>query len=268
MDMANDTVEEFSRERLMDDVRQYSCLYDKYCKDYQDKNVKNSAWAAVAAKYGITPAEAEKKYKTIRSSYTRYLKRKRNAPAGSRNADAPTPIAFQNLDWLASHIDHKETSVKWVSSGKSEGYLNEYSPVDEDDVYRGSYGELIRDEGQTNGVDDGPLSSMGIDSESVSSQRAPSQVVSGGSVGERSITMYYEKPKAKEETGETVLTVKPLVESRLKRKIEHDDEDELFCLSLAANLKRLSPRSRAIAKMRFQQVVFELEFPASQSDQC
>ena len=118
---------------------------------------------------------------------------------------------------------------------------------------------MIRDEGQTNGVDDGPLSIMGIDSESVSSQRAPSQVVSGGSVGERSITMYYEKPKAKDQ---------PLVESRLKRKIEHDDENELFFLSLAAYLKRLSPRSRAIAKMRFQLVVFELEFPASQSDQC
>ena len=136
-------VEEFTRERLMDDVRQYSCLYDKFCKDYLDKNVKNNAWAAVAAKYGLAPIDAEKKYKTIRSSFTRYLKRKRNAPPGSRAAEIPTPIAFQNLDWLASHIDHKET--RWVngsSSKNNDSYLAEYSKLDADDVDRGSYGAV------------------------------------------------------------------------------------------------------------------------------
>ena len=131
----------------------------------------------MTAKYGITPAEGKKKYKTIRSSYTRYLK-KEGRSSGLQECQCTDPIRLSKLG-LASHIDHKETSVKWVSSGKSEGYLDEYSPVDEDNVYLGSYDELIRDEGQTNGVDDGPLSSMGIDSESVSSQRAPSQVVSG-----------------------------------------------------------------------------------------
>ena len=141
----------------MDDVRQYPCLYDKYCKDYQDKNLKNNAWAAVAAKYGITSADAEKKYKTIRSSYTRYLKRKRNAPPGSRNADGPTPIAFQNLDWLASHIDHKEIAIRLTPYGKGDGYLNEYEG--DEDVYRGSYGEMVRDGTQMNGVSEVPLSS-------------------------------------------------------------------------------------------------------------
>lgn len=289
MDMANEPIEEFSRERLMDDVRQYSCLYDRYCKDYQDKNVKKNAWIAVAAKYAISPEDAEKKYKTIRSSFTRFLKRKRNALPGSRNADGPTPIAFQNLDWLASHIDHKETSsLKWVTSGKSEGYLNEYSSLDEDDVYHGSYGEIVRNEeapSNANGVIEVPTSSVGngLVHESVSTERAPSQVVQspGGPVIERAITMYYDKPNSLESANsDTVVNLKPVESFRapfadvptLKRKrIElhnGNDEDELFCLSLVANLKRLSPRRKAIAKMRFQQVLFDFEFPSSESDKA
>ncbi len=116
--------EEFSRERLMEDIRQYPCIYDKYDKDYPDKTAKNNAWAAIAAKYGISPMEADKKYKTIRSSYTRYLKKKRNTPPGVK--PPPLPIAFVNLDWLASHIDHKETAVKYTTNGGKDGYYSDY----------------------------------------------------------------------------------------------------------------------------------------------
>lgn len=273
---ASESLEEFTRERLMDDVRQYPCLYDKYCKDYQDKNLKNNAWAAVAAKYGITSADAEKKYKTIRSSYTRYLKRKRNAPPGSRNADGPTPIAFQNLDWLASHIDHKEIAIRLTPYGKGDGYLNEYEG--DEDVYRGSYGEMVRDGTQMNGVSEVPLSNVGIDRDLLSGgERAvpTSQAISAsGAMTERSITMFYEKPKTIEENGDTTVNLKalnsyqqPLGAASSKRKRDNDDEDELFCLSLVPNLKRLTPRNKAIAKMRFQQALFELEFPLDQLEQ-
>lgn len=116
--------EEFSRERLMEDIRQYPCIYDKYDKDYPDKIAKTNAWAAIAAKYGISPIDADKKYKTMRSSYTRYLKKKRNTPPGGK--PPPLPVAFVNLDWLASHIDHKETAVKYTANGGKDGYYSDY----------------------------------------------------------------------------------------------------------------------------------------------
>ena len=117
-------VEEFSRERLMEDIRQYPCIYDKFDKDYPDKNAKNNAWASIAAKYGITPMEADKKYKTIRSSYTRYLKKKRSTLPGEK--PPPIPVAFVNLDWLACHIDHKEMTVKYSTNGSKDGYYSDY----------------------------------------------------------------------------------------------------------------------------------------------
>ena len=102
-----------------------------------------------------------------------------------------------------------------------------------------------------------------------------SQAISAsGAMTERSITMFYEKPKTIEENGDTTVNLKalnsyqqPLGAASSKRKRDNDDEDELFCLSLVPNLKRLTPRNKAIAKMRFQQALFELEFPLDQLEQ-
>lgn len=97
--------------------------------------------------------------------------------------------------------------------------------------------------------------------------------------GTKSITMYYSKPKGNEPQNDAVVNLIPLPsvqpapaaptpppsESVGKRKrFEYDDEDELFCLSLIPTLKRLGPRNKTIAKMRFQQVLFDLEFPANE----
>ena len=97
--------------------------------------------------------------------------------------------------------------------------------------------------------------------------------------GAKSITMYYNRQKVNDSHNDAVLNLIPLEsvkpasaaptpppsESVGKRKrIEYDDEDELFLLSLVPTLKRLGPRNKTIAKMRFQQVLFDLEFPGSE----
>jgi uncharacterized protein YwgA len=43
-------------------------------------------------------------------------------------------------------------------------------------------------------------------------------------------------------------------------KKQAPDEDELFCLSVAASLKRFSPQKKALAKLRIQQVMYDVEF--------
>ncbi|XP_028397294.1 uncharacterized protein LOC114521085 [Dendronephthya gigantea] len=322
-------VEEFSRERLMEDIRQYPCIYDKYDKDYPDKNAKNNAWSAIAAKYGITPADADKKYKTMRSSYTRYLKKKRNTPPGAKVP--PLPLAFVNLDWLASHIDHKETSVKYAVNEAKDDFYSDYM-TDGEDAYHSSYGEIMREENnsgdlievpssniasrardslkpeqatsrhvmeslkptttrsQTPHVKDNlrpdPLPTPHVTTPEYQSIRATSPPVNNHSnlVSStqtpqancpKTITMYYNTPN--DSPSDTVFNLIPLEsvkpttttpplssESNGKRKrIECDDEDELFFLSLVPTLKRLGPRNKTIAKMRIQQVLFDLEFPES-----
>ena len=98
--------------------------------------------------------------------------------------------------------------------------------------------------------------------------------------GPKSITMYYNRPKVHDaQNNDTVLNLIPLESVQptpaaltpppsegvgKRKRIEYDDEDELFCLSLVPTLKRLGPRNKTIAKMRFQQVLFDLEFPANE----
>lgn len=110
----------------------------------------------------------------------------------------------------------------------------------------------------------------------------PSAHVSSSQVshinGQKSITMYYNKSNGHEPKNDTVISLIPyesvqpgpttstpgMTEYFGKRKrVEYDDEDELFCLSLVPTLKRLGTRNKTIAKMRFQQVLFDLEFPSN-----
>lgn len=41
---------------------------------------------------------------------------------------------------------------------------------------------------------------------------------------------------------------------------EEEDEDNLFCRSVCASLKRLTHQQKALAKIRIQQVMYEVEF--------
>lgn len=42
------------------------------------------------------------------------------------------------------------------------------------------------------------------------------------------------------------------------------DEDELFCLSVAGSLKRFSVQKKALAKLKIQQILYEIEFSGPQ----
>jgi len=63
-------------------------------------------------KFQATPDEAEKKYKYLRTSYGRWLKKQKSVLSGSgRDAVPKVPPEFGNLDWLSSHINHKHAAI-------------------------------------------------------------------------------------------------------------------------------------------------------------
>ena len=71
---------------FMEEIQRYQCLYNKFCKDYKNRRTRENAWETIGKKFGLTASEAEKKYKNIRTTYTRYLKRVKNVPSGSGRA--------------------------------------------------------------------------------------------------------------------------------------------------------------------------------------
>ena len=54
---------------FMEEVEKYVCLYDKYNRDFKDRNMKVN-WDKVASKFDLTPQQAETKFRNVRATYT------------------------------------------------------------------------------------------------------------------------------------------------------------------------------------------------------
>jgi len=83
-----------SNEKCMEEVAWYQCVYHRNSKDFKDKNKKANYWEKIGEKFNLSAAEAEVKFRNIRTPYGRYLKRLKLLPSGS-GRDA-VPREFQN----------------------------------------------------------------------------------------------------------------------------------------------------------------------------
>jgi hypothetical protein len=66
---------------------------------------------------------------------------------------------------------------------------------------------------------------------------------------------YCQQDESSEDTQQCNLHADPPVSHKLT-----PDEDELFCLSVAASLRRFNSQKKALAKLRIQQVLYDVEF--------
>ena len=74
---------ECSAASFMEELQRYESLYSKFSKDHKNKQVRDNCWLALGKKFNMTAEEAEKKYKSIRSSYGRWLRKVKKVPSGS-----------------------------------------------------------------------------------------------------------------------------------------------------------------------------------------
>ena len=59
----------------MEEVARYECVYHRNSRDFKDKNKKVNCWEKIGEKFNLSAAEAEVKFRNIRTAYGRYLKR-------------------------------------------------------------------------------------------------------------------------------------------------------------------------------------------------
>ena len=81
---------------FMEEVQKYDCLYNKYNKSYKDKYIKINCWTKIGEKFDMSAADAEKKFKNVRTGYRRYLKKVKAIPSGSGRDAVPTPTSRSN----------------------------------------------------------------------------------------------------------------------------------------------------------------------------
>ena len=117
-------IKENTSASFMEEVQRYECIYDKFSKDYKNRQARENCWARVGASFGLTAAEAEKKYKNIRTAYGRFLRKRKAIPSGSGRDVVPVPGEFSNLGWLNRFISQR-ASVTNLTEGADSEYEDE-----------------------------------------------------------------------------------------------------------------------------------------------
>ena len=115
----------------MAELKRYECLYNKFSKEYKIKQVRGNCWLALGKKFDMTAEEAVKKYKSIRSSYGRWLRKVKKVPSGSGRDTVFFAGYYENLSWLEQHMSHRTRSSNFNRADSDD--LNEsQSPETED----------------------------------------------------------------------------------------------------------------------------------------
>ena len=96
--------------KFLAEVQLYECLYNKYSRDFKNKYKKINCWKKVAEKVGLSAEAAEKKFTSLRGSYTRYLRNTKSLPSGS-GRDAAKAEKYKCMEWLLPYIDHRQTTT-------------------------------------------------------------------------------------------------------------------------------------------------------------
>ena len=263
---------ELNSSLFMEEVQKYECLYNKFSKDYKNKFTRLNCWRKIGEKFDVDAAEAEKKYKNIRTAYGRYLKKKKSVPSGS-GRDAVPPQEFTNLDWLANHINHKASTVTNMPRRESEDDDEE----EERQLQNNSQHVAEVDDEESLSEHEDPLTPLHDESPTCSPNAAANE-------NQPKTTKQKEKTKKKSTTkrawasnlkktkdqdidlallktatslAERVLQPEPPKKSRIE---EEEDEDTLYCRSLATRLRKLPLHTKAYLRLQIEQLMYQAQF--------
>ena len=261
---------------FMEEIQRYECLYNKFSKDYKNRRSRENAWEAIGQKFGLSAEEAEKKYKNIRTSYTRHLKKVKSVPSGSGRDAVPKTGEFANLQWLDQHISHRKSASNWSNHESDE---EEASQLQEDDNMNNSSSSTQSHDNIDDTEQDSTDSPASSESRPTSSQSSTNSnevaVVVNPKKSTASTLKTPKRPWAaanrrKGNTKEDVdlamiqIAEKLLQEPSEKTPSVDDDEEMLFARSFAKRLKKLPERAKGFVRIQLEQIMFQAEFAPAQ----
>ncbi|KAG1666374.1 Cyclin-C [Nymphon striatum] len=220
---------------LIKEVKKYPNLYDNTCLDYKDSYKKELAWQNLADALGQSASACQQRWKVLRERYVRE-KKQLDIPWSANHCRIikhPWPYMDQ-MCFLNSYIRHRNRSIK-NNIDFPEIVIQEDNEISITDKEDNESGMVLK---QENADDD--ISELKDCSESVSSFNDVSNYVK-----KRKISNHEDK-SVTNNCGQASLSLTCL------------DEDDLFCLSIAATLKHLSPEEKSCAKLHILQILHEL----------
>ena len=289
---------EIDSKTFMNCVRNYKVIYDKSLKDFKVPSKKNNAWREISATLGMDMEDAKRKYNSIRTNFSKYLKRVRSTGSGSGRSDLlEIKEEFEYLRWLLVHIKHRKSTTNFKRKQTPDIISNSNSFISSP-----STGTMVDADQEMDGDDE-----EGIESESLCSEEArrtatatshieidkaiddvsspdlsleerigENQNVPGAKQGDG--TPECEPPKGKKrpwskevnppatnemdrEFLKALKSLKKSIEQPEKEKKQDEmDDDYHFCLSLVGPLKNLEPRFKSMAKFQIMKIFNDIEW--------
>ncbi|XP_039511950.1 transcription factor Adf-1-like [Pimephales promelas] len=109
-------------ERLVEEVRKYSHLYDSSSAEYKDCQMAANSWREISSNVGLDVADCMKRWKNTRDKYVRLRKKlatKSGDPGGKK-----VPAFYFFLSWLAPHVKHRLTESNFDDKDGSDSSSN------------------------------------------------------------------------------------------------------------------------------------------------
>ena len=116
---------------FMELIREFPTIYNKRTKDFHDKRKRENCWKKISELLNTTTQEVGRRYKTIRTSFTRYLSKQRGKSGCGLSDTGSIDPQYEQLRWLLTHIKSRESSsnIKMAAAIEEEGTSNSLSEV-------------------------------------------------------------------------------------------------------------------------------------------
>ncbi|KAL5509869.1 hypothetical protein EMCRGX_G005308 [Ephydatia muelleri] len=219
-------------ERIIEAVRAFPCLWQVSSRSYKDLKAKENAWREVASKLGERHSVEEciRKWKMLRDKFVRETK---NVKVRKTGEEGPALCV--------------KTSTNFGSTSNAT------------DVADATDKKIDRNDFRERSPSDVQLTPFRI-SISISCISSICTSYSSASHSRSSGTSASNKRRAKADEIDELLKSLTTLQDNKMSKTEECDEDGYFGQQIAATLRRFTPRQKAIAKLRMQQILVDTEF--------
>ena len=269
---------ELNTSLFMEEVQKYPTIYNKFSTDYKNKFIRMNIWKAIGEKFGLDAAEAEKKYKNVRTVYGRHLRKKKSVPSGSGRDAVPSLAEFSNLDWSSNHINQLPPTVTNVQSrDEREDDANHGEEAESANNVQDSleYEETsseddLQSETSVSPAADSPSSSAAANdgqSNRSSRQKGKSTPKITKSTTKRPWASNARKAVDSDVDMALLRTATSLADRLLQpeqpkksRTEEEEDEDAIYCRSLANRLRNSPVHVKGYVRLQIEQLMYQVQF--------
>eukprot|EP00795_Rhopilema_esculentum_P017450 gene17450-9054_t len=216
-----------TEEELIDLVKACPILYDVRLKVYKDRNMKDSAWRSISEAMKLSVKEETVTGKKIKKRY--------------KYAD--------KMKFLERCIQHRTPPGNMSSRSRRES-MPQHNSVS---MVLNYSGDGAVDFEQEEEVQDSSSSVNNSAADVTSPNKQPPETIkqegiskddNTGKYGKRRRTDNEKHPDLQQHTG----------------CVSEQDDSKLFCLSLISTLKRLDSQKRQLAKLKIQNILYDIEF--------